>query len=284
MAKKGKPAAKLKTPPAAPGSADAGRPLKVLMCVPAYGGSVRIETMRTVSEGMISIMGQFPGTTMSLMCIDLAEIGRVRNMFATALLDQGHDVAFMVDADMSFPAGVFAALLKSEHEVCGLTYPKRQIDLEAFYNGAQSGLTLEECRHRALTFIGHDDVVLHDGRIEIRNGFTEMRAIPGGCLMIRRRVVERIAEAHPELIRPADPGSAEANVRLTRVVGCFDPWTHNGKMASEDISFCHRWRAIGGKVMAMPDIDVNHHGQMAFQGNYFKSLALTAKTKGWTTT
>jgi hypothetical protein len=283
MGKKAKTAVKPAASAPVADAAPADRPLKVLMCVPAYGGSVRIETMRTVSEGMISILGQFPGTSMSLMCIDLAEIGRVRNMFASALLDQGHDVAFMVDADMSFPAGVFAALLKSEHEVCGLTYPKRQIDLEAFYQGAQSGLTLEECRHRGLTFIAHDDVVLQDGKIEIRNGFTEMRSLPGGCLMIRRSAVERIAKEHPELIRQVDPGSAEASVRLTRVVGCFDAVTYQGKLASEDISFCHRWRAIGGKVMVLADIDVNHHGQMAFQGNYFKSLALTAKTKGWKT-
>ncbi|HEY0465856.1 MAG TPA: hypothetical protein VGC79_16700 [Polyangiaceae bacterium] len=61
-----------------------------------------------------------------------------------------------------------------------------------------------------------------------------------GFLLLTRSCVERMVLAHPELVY--ENGSE-------RVCSLWSP-RFEGKLYSEDLSFCARWRALGGQIWA----------------------------------
>jgi hypothetical protein len=46
----------------------------------------------------------------------------------------------------------------------------------------------------------------------------------------------------------------------------------SGRYLSEDFTFCHRWRAIGGKVWVDLECKLMHLGQHLFRGDLATSL------------
>ncbi|NBB63520.1 hypothetical protein GVN18_30100 [Pseudomonas sp. ODNR1LW] len=250
--------------------------MKILFCIPAYGGSVRAETMISVSTGVIHLSQNFPSAEIRLFTINMAEIARVRNIFASMLLD-GYDALFMLDSDMGVPADTFSRLLASGHDVCGLTYPRRQIDLAKFHKLAQQGLALDKCQTGALSFIAAGGFVHNNGQIDIREGFLEMNEIPGGCMLIRKSAVELLWTKAPNLRQTQNISDMEADLGLKRLIRCFDNIQDGHSKYSEDISFCRYYRKAGGKVFALIDVSVAHHGDMKFEGRYSDLLLSGAK-------
>jgi hypothetical protein len=102
--------------------------------------------------------------------------------------------------------------------------------------------------------IDGSQAVPEDGR-----GNLEVGHVGTAFMRIRREAFDRLEAAHPEWKRRNSPTAFFAND------------VKDGTELSEDVSFCHRWRAIGGKVWIDPTIRLRHHGNAAFEGN-FRSL------------
>lgn len=250
--------------------------MKILFCIPAYGGSVRAETMLSVSTGVIQLSKNFPSAEIRLFTINMAEIARVRNIFASMLLD-GYDALFMLDSDMGVPPDTFSRLLASGHAVCGLTYPRRQIDLAKFHSLAQEGHAFDKCQTGALSFIAAGGFVHKDGQIDIREGYLEMNEIPGGCMLIRKSAVELLWTKSPNLRQTQNISDMEADLGLKRLIRCFDNIQEGANKYSEDISFCRHYRKVGGKIFALIDVSVAHYGDMKYEGRYSDLLLAGAK-------
>lgn len=252
--------------------------MKILFCIPAYGGSVRAETMLAVSTGVIQLSKNFPSAEIRLFTVNMAEISRVRNIFASMLLEQGYDALFMLDSDMGVPPETFSRLLASGHDVCGLTYPRRQIDLAKFHQLAQAGNSYDASHTGALSFIAAGSFVHNNGQIDIREGFLEMNEIPGGCMLIRRAAVELLWKKSPQLRQTQNINDMEGDLGLTKLIRCFDNIQEGPTKYSEDISFCRYYRKAGGKIMALIDVSVAHYGDMKYEGRYSDLLLSGAKT------
>lgn len=250
--------------------------MRVLFCIPAYGSTVRIETMLAVASGVMHMKASIPGIEVELFGIDMAEIGRVRNVFASLALERDFDVLLMLDSDMGVPSETFTRLLMSPHDVCGLTYPKREIDLARFHQMAASGADLETARIASLTFIAADAFVHNNGQIEVKESFLEMKELPGGCLMIRKNALKRMWQKLPDIRQTQHIGDIEAKLGLARLIRCFDNIQNGNTKCSEDISFCRRWTSIGGKLYALFDVPVAHFGHMKFDGAYSANLMARA--------
>lgn len=250
--------------------------MRVLFCIPAYGSSVRTETMLSVASGVMHMSQTMPGSEIRLFSIDMAEIARVRNVFASMALVQEFDALLMLDADMGVPAETFSRLLLSPHEVCGLTYPKRQIDLERFHRMAAAGADLNACRTGALDFISAGAFVHENGQIDVKDSFLEMNDIPGGCMMIRTSALKKLWQKMPDIRQTQHIHDIEEKLGITRVIRCFDNIQSGNTKFSEDISFCRRWKSVGGKIHALFDVPVAHYGSMKFEGSYSDYLLAAA--------
>ena len=83
--------------------------------------------------------------------------------------------------------------------------------------------------------------------LEAVDGLLEVEAVPTGFLRLSRICVEKMHEAY---------GNA-----------MFDNIRHDAGRYSEDISFCMRWRDLGGKVWISPEMQMGHVGPKLFSGS-----------------
>ena len=82
--------------------------------------------------------------------------------------------------------------------------------------------------------------------------------------LIHKSVFTKLAEAHPELrYRAPDktPGYC-----------LYNPMVRNEHSFGEDMSFCQRWRDIGGDIWLLADAPLGHEGPMYIDGNYAENL------------
>lgn len=79
------------------------------------------------------------------------------------------------------------------------------------------------------------------------DGLLEVASLPTGFLRISRQCATQMHEAFGALM--------------------FDNIREGDRRFSEDISFCKRWRSIGGQVWADPEIKMGHIGNKLFDGH-----------------
>jgi hypothetical protein len=180
-------------------------------------------------------------------------ITRARNRLAAEFLaDTRWTHLFWIDADVGFAPDAALRLLLSGHDVVAGIYPMKTDDVPPRF-----------------------PVQLRQGARVDLDGFAEVDAAPTGFMLIAREVLVRMAEAMPELRYSADPvpgvpdirGSNEGPVPHYRF---FDVLAEpgNGRYLSEDFAFCHRWRALGGRVMADTTSNLTHHGAHHYRGRF----------------
>jgi hypothetical protein len=97
-----------------------------------------------------------------------------------------------------------------------------------------------------------------DGR-----GLVKVRHVGTGLLMVTRRAVLRMIEAHPEL-------AYENQLRGNRIEhALFNQLLRDRKFLGEDYSFSQRWVDLGGSIWLLADATIVHNGPVALTGNYF---------------
>lgn len=98
-------------------------------------------------------------------------------------------------------------------------------------------------------------------------GLVEVEHVGTGLMRIRRRALERMIAADPEA------WYADASAQSGRSHNLFANTLRDHVLYGEDVSFCHRWRALGGKVQVDPDIATHHIGIADFTGKAMGWLA-----------
>lgn len=78
------------------------------------------------------------------------------------------------------------------------------------------------------------------------NGLLEVDAAPAGFMRITRHCAQVMHEKYGPSV--------------------FDNIRHESGRCSEDVSFCLRWRKLGGKVWIMPELAMGHIGKKMFSG------------------
>ena len=193
-----------------------------------------------------------------------ALITRCRNTLLGAFMESTASHLLFVDADIEFAPAAVVRLLRATRDVVAGMYPIKSLnwsraalnrqahgeDGEAaclMYVGkpcepaereTEAGfVTALVCRHR-----------LHDGHP--RRGCPDDRGLPANPL-----------PGHPRLA-----AARRSRARAPRPVRhMIDPRT--GAILSEDFAFCHRWRAIGGRIWLDTQCCLTHVGGFEFHGN-----------------
>lgn len=204
--------------------------MRILVGAPTYNGQLTTQYARSLLElwGEIGAQAEWRTTKATL-------IAWARNVFASQVLEGDYSHLLFVDADIDFPARVVKRMLAFDQPVVSAVYPHRTLDVQAFYAQAR------------------------------RQPDPGAAMVPAGLMPIQRGALERMRVAYPELHRPA-AGSNDAFQGLTQVLQCFEALTdENGIAMSEDVSFCRRWRAIGGELWATFDQAVGYTGPFTFR-------------------
>lgn len=167
-------------------------------------------------------------------------IQQARNKIVEAFLASDFEHLFMIDSDMSWDAADVLRLVTSGYPLIAGVGRKRNgrpdTDPEAWCFSPIDPATIPVDAH----------------------GFCEVAQVGTGFICIHRSVFLALQEAHPEWKRRKRGGGYYT---------AFFRWETDGEdELSEDIKFCRDWRAIGGKVIIDPRIELGHYGPQDFRG------------------
>jgi hypothetical protein len=256
----------------------------VVVATPCYGGLMTHVYVTSLLKLMAVLPRIVPGGArlgLSTTAHD-SLVPRSRNALVKAFQDfaasserggNGATHLLFVDADIGFEPEAVARLLAFDQDLVAGMYPVKVVDWERAHTRAAGGAVAdgEALREAGLHYVG---VPLSSGEpgFEERDGFVSARYAGTGFMLIKRAVIERMVAAYPETryrtlqTYPAPPEGADAGAPYHDLFDCMiDPETRT--YLSEDYTFCHRFRAIGGTVWLDTRSRLHHVGSMEFEGS-----------------
>ncbi|HEY8573616.1 hypothetical protein [Phenylobacterium sp.] len=233
----------------------------IFLATPCHGGQVAIHYLRSTLGLQGACRARGVGLHVELLDNDPLVV-RARSRLAARFLAHPHATHLLFcDADIGFgPENAFR-LLDSGKDVAAAVCPVKHIDWEKVRAAAQGGAA-------DLMAAGLGYVVgflpTRDNSVEIEDGLAKVAYGGTGFLMIRREALERVVEAHPELmthIGDVEPATPTVPMVFETMV---EPET--GRYLSEDYAFCRRWRDLGGEIWADVEARLTHVGLAAYEG------------------
>lgn len=232
------------------------RPSGILICIPAMGQQMFAQTALSLYTTAQFLAAKNIHNRMTWYAA--ADIEDIRNLFITTWYDGHPEFSHLlfVDADMGFEPELIRDMLRFDKPLMGVLYAKRKMP-------ASIVGTVPE---------GHSvaDVV---------HGFIRATGLGCGVMMISREVIKVMLEKMPELSDDIPSSLAEAtpDLKLKRIIRCFDKIRDGNMRLSEDMAFCHRWQQCGGEVWANVNHKISHVGPFDYAIRYGGILAAKAK-------
>lgn len=172
-----------------------------------------------------------------------------RNKLVAEFLKSDCTHIFFVDDDMGWNADAVLKMLSCDKDfIAGIGNLKTDSgeDFAANLYSNSDGTTIIEGPHYLMSaqFVG------------------------GAFLILKRTMIEKMIESYQDLVSVAvDP---------VHGYSLFEP-KYRPLWMTEDYNFCERWRLIGGKIWAYPNISFTHQGTKDWKGNYFEFRKERAK-------
>jgi len=207
----------------------------VVIAIPAYAGTVHLGTLRSLMADALRLVTRGDVLSIDDECGG-AEISTLRAVMVAQFLAGKGTHLVMVDHDVCWEAGGLCRLIDAGVDCVAGVYPRRELPISY-----------------PVHFLG--DGQTHD----VVNGLVEVKAVPAGFLCMSRPMLERMTQAYADL-------SFKSSKTPHPVVDLFGNVHVDEMKLSEDLSFCHRWRALGGKVHIIPDMTMAHVGPHIFTG------------------
>lgn len=236
----------------------------VLLGTPCYGGLVAHTYMESIMQ-MVAHGGQNNIVfTLGLLAHD-SLVPRARNKLMAKFLDTPSLThLFFIDADIGFPPESITRMIEMDEDVVAGMYPLKVIHWPQVAKRAASS-TPDDIKHAGLNYVG---IPCKEDEREERNGFVTGDYAGTGFMLIKKEAALKMVEAYPETkfksaqTYPPEKNPSKNNYNLFDCI--VDPET--GTYLSEDFTFCHRWRAIGGKIWLDRETELAHIGNYRFDG------------------
>ncbi len=235
----------------------------VFLATPCYGGVVTQGYMQSVFGMMQSAQADGYDVTLALLGQD-ALITRSRNTLLAHFMENASATHILfVDGDISFDADLVQRLLAANKQVVAACYPLKTFYWDAH---AERRLKLGQSPSTAgLRYVGE----LCQGALAKREGNLATATYVGtGFMLISRTVIDQMIVGYPETrydnVHAYRGSQATAHVPYALFDCLIDPVTKT--YLSEDFTFCHRWRALGGEIWLDTRSRLTHTGPTDFHG------------------
>ena len=235
---------------------------KIVIAMPCAQANLKMQAAQTAVNSCLALT--MAGHDARFVTADVAEITAGRNYLASGALGEGADKLLFIDSDMSFPSTVTMKLLAADKAVIGATAPQRHVSMDRLIALARANPTATTAKvfGSALTY----NIRRADRQFRFEDGVAEVEGIGMAATLIDISVLKRMIEAGVAKPLARSVGAHPA-------FGFFDPVVgDDGSPLSEDLSFCTRWRSIGGKVHAIDSATVGHVGNFTYEGSFVESL------------
>jgi hypothetical protein len=241
---------------------------RIMIATPCFGGLLT----QGYVESLIRLIHHAAASGVELHLALLghdALITRSRNTLVANFLDRPELTHLMfIDADIAYEPEAVTKLLDFDEDLVAGVYPLKVSDWEGSEARRQFG---ETPALSALEYVG----TLSPCGLERRGDFATAVYAGTGFMMIKRRVLEILAAAHPELhYRGAHvyPPPDRPSGNQVALFDCMiEPETRT--YLSEDYAFCRRWLDQGGKIWLDTCSRLGHIGAHQFMGDTSLRLA-----------
>lgn len=228
-------------------------PISLFVATPMYGAMCCGEyAMSMVNLGMscaTSGIGFEAATLYNSSILTWA-----RNELARRFMTTRHTHLLFVDADIGFDAYDVFKMAAANKDIIGGVYPLKQIVWDRVHQAALSGVPPERLHLHA-----NSRLPVRTRRPMSRSDEPfEVEGIGTGFMLIKREVLERLAETVPRYT-DEDGNTGVPDLFATHI-------DDSGVMWSEDMNFCRLWRKQGGTVFAAPWTKMSHTGTHQFNG------------------
>ncbi|WP_186109228.1 hypothetical protein [Burkholderia gladioli] len=242
----------------------------IFVATPAYGSSCFMPYV----SGLLSLQ---------CACLEAGIAFEFFYVSGTALLHEQRNVLIQrflgestlshllfVDADVGFEGRDVLRMFELGAEIAIGPYPAKQINWEAVVETARRRpeLSAQQVARVAADY-RHTVFAIGEGALSQGEQPVEVSAGGAGMMMIERAVFGRLASAYPDkrVVIPSNyrhllPHSTHLHEHFE-----FLHAPDDGRPLSEDLSFCRKWRDLGGAIYACPWFHTTHTGSYAFDGD-----------------
>ncbi len=188
-------------------------------------------------------------------------ITRGRNRCIAFFMASDFTHALFIDADVSWDPDDIGRMIAHDKDVIAGAYPKKQYPIQYVVNAVAGKAELPE-----------------DHVFDRKNGLIEVDETGTGFMLIKRSVIEKMQEAHPELkcnsdIFPHMDGDPEFLEKCElNYYALFDTAIRESRYLSEDYEFCRKWKDLGGTIYIDTQTQLDHTGTHTFEGDISKIL------------
>jgi hypothetical protein len=261
-------------------------PYTVLVAIPCYGGIIS----KDCAESLLRLQQVFikhRGAMAIHMIGNESLITRARNFYVSLMLANSQFTHLMfIDSDIVFDPYSIVRMLLAEKDVVAGAYPKKSILWErarTVVSQATPETTNAAIQARLFDYAINFKENIQEGErmvLQIKNGFTEIDYASTGFMLVRRNVIQKMIEAMPELKFKNDVGGYNTGNNEDCFYALFDCVIHpeSKRYLSEDFTFCHRWKSLGGKIYLDLSCKLTHIGTYPFAGNILETLDIHKDT------
>ena len=215
---------------------------KVFIGIPVYDGKVSIKLAYTLAQLMPKALQL--GVSVQLGHVSgCSIITMARNMLVDQFLKSDCTELLFIDGDvLAQPDDILRLVAQSgDKDITAGSYPRRARDKKFFMD-----LYFNE-----------------DNDLEFDGAMMRINRVGTGFMLIRRHVIERIAEKSQKYLGQDGVGE---------VASVFEFSLKDGKFVGEDYEFCDKARAEGFKVWLDVEISLPHVGTEEFTNDFRKEV------------
>ena len=226
------------------------RKYNIFFATPCYGGQITDQYFLSVfrlTQELIKYNINFRITTLRNESL----VPRARNILNAMFLEAKECTHLMfIDADIEFEPESVIRMLAMDKDLITGAYPKKTLPVDYAIN---------------LKFADKEKT-----QVKVDMGAVEVLDASTGFWLMKRKVVERMIEAYPELFYLND---SSIDPKFNQYCYSFFDTIHDpddNRYLSEDYTFCSRWQKIGGQIWLDPNTKLNHVGSYTFEGDVNK--------------
>jgi len=207
----------------------------VLLAAPSHDGTVNVWHAAALAETCKIGLSKNINVIPVYMSYD-SLVQRARNDIFKLAIDMQVDDLFFVDTDQDWNPADFFRMLDHDVEVVGAAVPKKS-DQEQYNVKMEMTSSVED------------------------NGLVSVLSVGAGFMRISKSALAKVWETCQEYQEPHrdQPSRSVFEVKIT-----------DGVLYSEDVTFCQKWRDLGGTVWLDPMVNCAHSGHKRWVGNFYE--------------
>jgi hypothetical protein len=247
-------------------------PLKIIIGTPCYGGLLQNGYFQSTLQLTINFTKL--GIPFEVCTIgNESLIPRARNsIVAKFMADEEATHLMFIDADITYPWHSIVKLVLMDKDLSGGCYPKKMINWDKVKHNIIKNNEISEdlLKAKSLDYVFNPVYQVLDGKLtaQVQNGMIKVKDIGTGFMMIKKSVIEIMMYKYEDLQYKNNVAGYHTEKCAEYFYTLFDTEIEPKSRVylSEDYLFCKRWLECGGDCWLDLSINLNHTGNLDFQG------------------